>query len=80
LKLKKKIRCPAAQKKLMEEEQAQRLNKLAQQLDERNDLEDGGIKIFEYPLPRADGERPSQVSSVSVKHGSRSVFRKLGNK
>ena len=77
---KRKDRTDAEAKRIQEKERSERLNRLAAELEEKNDFEDDGIKIFSYPLPRADGERPSQVGSVSVKHGSRSVFRKLGNK
>ena len=75
-----KERTTAEVKKIQEEERAQRLNKLAQRIDEKNDLEDAGIKVFQYPLPRMDHERPSRISAVKVVHGSRSAFRKIGNK
>lgn len=74
--MKKKIRSEKEQKALMEHESAERMNRVAARLEEKNDLQDDGIRLFEYPLSRADGERESQVSGVKVVRGRRSIFSK----
>jgi len=76
----KKVRTPAEQKALMERESAERMNKVAAALEEKNDLQDDGIKLLQYPLSRADGERESQISGVKVIHGRRSMFNKIKEK
>jgi len=55
----------------MERESAERMNRRAAEIDEKNDLEDAGFRIYEFPLRRSDGT----LSGASVRDG-RYAFRK----
>lgn len=69
--MKKKVRSAAQVKRIQEEESAERMNRRAAEIEERNDLLDNGCKILEFPLRRSDGS----LSGESVRDG-RYIFRK----
>lgn len=68
---KRRIRSAAEVKRIQERESAERMNRRAAELEQKNDLEDAGIKIYEYPLPRSDGT----LTGESTRDG-RYAFRK----